>query len=104
MLKPLVVTDLKEHQHYRLFLEETPPEEPAALKIDPALAAEIERRTTILPDGRTIIRLGGLFSANLSDIPEDEDPVADALADLRRERATHFDEEWPEVSQSETEP
>jgi len=105
VLKPLAVTDLKEHQRYRLILEETSSHESVEdLNIDPELAAEIERRTTILPDGRKIIRLAGLFSANLNDVPEDEDPVADALAELRRERARHFDEEWPEVSQSETEP
>lgn len=105
VLKPLVMTDLKEHRRYRLVLEETPSLESLDdLKADPELAAEIESRTTVLPDGRTIIRLDGLFSADLSGIPDDEDPVTDALAELRRDRAKQFDEEWPEVSQPDTEP
>ncbi len=68
-------------------------------EIDPELAAEIERRTTILPDGRKIIELSGLFNADLSGIPDDQDPVAEALAEFRRERARHFDEQWPEPDQ-----
>jgi predicted DNA-binding antitoxin AbrB/MazE fold protein len=96
VLKPLAPSELKERQHYRLILQEvTPPDAASAITSDPALAAEIERRTTVLPDGRKIIRLGGLFSADLAGVPEDADPVADALAELRRERAAKFDEEWP---------
>lgn len=64
--------------------------------LDLELAAEIERRTTILADGRKIVRLAGLFQADLSGIPDDQDPVAEALAELRLERDRHFDEEWPE--------
>ncbi len=105
VLRPLVKTDLKEHRRYRLVLEETPsPESPGDLTADPDLAAEIERRKTVLPDGRTIIRLDGLFSADLSGIPDNEDPVAEALAEWCHERAKQFDEEWPEVSQPDTEP
>jgi predicted DNA-binding antitoxin AbrB/MazE fold protein len=96
VLKPLASPELRERQHYRLILQEVTPQAAADdITSDPALAAEIERRTTVLPDGRKIIRLGGLFSADLAGIPEDEDPVADALAELRRERAAQFDEEWP---------
>jgi len=94
VLKPLAPSDLKEQQRYRLILQEIAPAEP---EMDPELAAEIERRTTILPDGRRIIRLEGLFQADLSNIPDDQDPVADALEELRRERARHFDEQWPEL-------
>jgi hypothetical protein len=63
-------------------------------KLDLELAAEIERRATVLADGRKIIRLAGLFQADLNGIPDDQDPVAEALAELRRERDRHFDEEW----------
>lgn len=81
---------------------ETPlPPSLETLITDPALAAEIERRTTILPDGRRLIDLGGIFSSYLPAIPEDEDPVAEVLAELRRERARHFDEEWPEPKTTE---
>lgn len=94
VLKPLIASGLKERQRYRAILQEVSPA-PEHLEIDPELAAEIERRTTVLPDGGKIIRLAGLFQADLSGILDDQDPVADALAELRRERARHFDEEWP---------
>lgn len=94
VLKPLVAASLKEHQRYRVVLEEVAPA-PYDLTLDPELAAEIERRTTILPDVRKIIRLAGLFQADLSGVPEDQDPIAVALAELRRERSKHFDEKWP---------
>jgi len=94
VLKPLVAASLKEHQRYRVVVQEIAPA-PYDPALEPELAAEIERRTTVLPDGRKIIRLAGLFQADLSGIPEDQDPVAEALAELRRERAKHFDEEWP---------
>ena len=96
VLKPLAPSDLKEQQRYRLILQEVTPEEPP---LDPELAAEIGRRTTILPDGRRIINLDGLFQADLSNIPDDRDPVAEALEELRQERARHFDEQWPELPQ-----
>lgn len=97
VFKPITPLDVQEHRHYRLILEHAVPR-PALDDIvtDPALAAEIERRTTILPDGRRLIRLSGLFSADLSNVPDDEDPVREALEELRRERAQHFDEQWPE--------
>ena len=71
------------------------------LNPDPKLTEEIERRTTILPDGRRLVRLGGILADYLPAIPEDEDPVAEVLAELRRERARHFDEEWPEPKTTE---
>ena len=97
VFKPLTPLDAQEHRHYRLILEQAAPRPSLdALITDPALAAEIERRTTILPDGRKLIRLSGLFSADLSNVPDNEDPVREALDELRRERARHFDEQWPE--------
>lgn len=102
VFKPLTPVNVQEHHHYRLILESAAPRPSLdELITDPALAAEIERRTTILPDGRRLVRLSGLFSADLNNIPDDEDPMADALAELRRERAKHFDEEWPEPAATE---
>ena len=97
VFKPLAPLDVQENQQYRLILEKTIPSSlPETFIKDPSLAAEIERRTTILPDGRKIVRLPGLFSAKLSASPNNEDPVADTLAEMRRERAHHFDNQWPE--------
>jgi predicted DNA-binding antitoxin AbrB/MazE fold protein len=92
---------LKEHQRYRVIVEEIA--EPPA-PTDPALAAEIVRRTTVLPDGRRIVRLMGLFENRMPYVPEDEDPIADALEELRRERAAHFEAEMDEFFPSEPEP
>ena len=94
VLKPLSDSDLKEHQKYRLILREINTSGdtlPAAF--DPELAAEIERRTKILPDGRKIIRLSGLFQADLSNAADNYDPITE----LRFERSRKFDEEWPEI-------
>lgn len=96
VLRPLDASALKENHRYHLILREAP--SPLLAEVgdaDPELAAELERRTTVLPDGKRIIRLAGLFQADLSGIPEDQDPVAEALAELRRERSKHFDEKWP---------
>lgn len=63
------------------------------VEIEPELAAEIEHRTMILSDCRKIICLSGLFNADLSDIPDEQDPVAEALAELRSERARLFEKQ-----------
>src|SRR5215208_2297644 len=84
---------LKEHQRYRVIGEQNIEPQPPA---DPALAAELARRTTILPDGRRVVRLMGLFEDRMRGIPDDQDPVAEALDELRRERAAHFDAELDE--------
>jgi hypothetical protein len=102
VFRPLTPPDAQEHQQYRLILEKAaPPSSLDTLITDPALVAEIERRTTILPDGRKLIQLSGLFSADLSNVPENEDPVREALKELRRERVRHFDEQWPEPKATE---
>jgi predicted DNA-binding antitoxin AbrB/MazE fold protein len=90
VLKPQDTSGLKEHQRYRLVLEEIPE---AAL--DHSLSAEIARRTTIT-DGRRIVRLSGILAAVAAGIPKDEDPIADALDELRRERAAKSEEEMNE--------
>jgi|GEM_PF-1898236 len=58
VLKPFGDQQLKEQQHYRITVEEI---SKADVLIDPGIAAEIERRTTVLPDGRRVISLLGLF-------------------------------------------
>lgn len=93
------VRGLKEHHRYRVILEEIV--EPAA--VDPDLAAELERRTTILPDGQRVVRLAGLFEDRMPPIPDDEDPIADALKELRREREAHFEAEMDEFFPREPE-
>jgi predicted DNA-binding antitoxin AbrB/MazE fold protein len=91
VLKPRDASGLKEHQRYRLVLEEI-----SEAALDPSLAEEIKRRTIILPDGRRIVRIGGILVECASSIPEDADPIADALDELRRERAAKGEEEMSE--------
>jgi hypothetical protein len=90
VLKPVDASGLTEQRRYRLTLEELPvPESPPA----PEVAAELARRTTLLPDGRLIVRIGGLFEQAFGDIPDDADPIADALQALRRERANALEQD-----------
>lgn len=95
VLKPLIASGLKEQQRYRAILQEVAPA-PENLEIDPDLAAEIERRTVILPDGRRGVRFVGALASCLEDFPDDFDPVTEALEDLKRERERHFQEEMDE--------
>ncbi len=95
VLKPLIASGLKEQQRYRAILQEVEPA-PESLEIDSELAAELERRTTILPDGQRGIRFVGALASCLEDFPDDFDPVREALEDLRRERERHFQEEMDE--------
>ncbi len=93
VLRPLATDGLKEQHRYRLIVEESAVPEICS---DPALATELEQRTTILSDGRRIVCLGGLFEGRISPIPEDVDPIAETLHDLRQERAAHLDAELDE--------
>lgn len=43
---------------------------------------------------RPVIRLRGVWQG-LGLIPGDQDPIAEALDELRREREAHFEKEWP---------
>jgi hypothetical protein len=90
VLKPTNTSGLTEQQRYRLILEEIPAPEPAPT---PELTAALAQRTTVLPDGRLIVRLGGLFEQAFDAIPDNEDPIADALQALRRERAIELEKE-----------
>ena len=80
------VRGLKEHQRYRVILEEIV-ELPVA---DPELAAELERRTTILPDGRRVVRLAGLFDRGEPGPSYEE--IEAALDEYRQEQAKELDE------------
>lgn len=93
VLRPLVAHDLREQQRYHLIVEEV--RQPAAAA-DPVLAAELERRTTVLPDGRRIVRLGGSFADQSPEGPDDVDLVADALDAVRKERAARLEAELEE--------
>jgi len=105
VLKPLVGDGFKEQQHYQLIVSESAPKHWADdLILDPDLAAEIERRTTILPDGRKIIQLEELFQADLSGVPEDEDPVKQAIGDLRKAQEAFFEMDWNDFCQPTVEP
>lgn len=101
VLKPVSAIGLKEHQQYEAVLREIEPDEQPEFSLDPALTAELERRTSVLPDGGTAIRLGGLFEALSAHTPEVADEWECALAELRQERERHFDEVWPMSSASE---
>lgn len=94
VLKPLAAADLKEQHRYRLILQEVTAEE---AEMEPELKAELERRTTILPDGRKVVDMDGVFAPYLQLAANEEaDPVAEALKELRRERAEHLAEEIDE--------
>ncbi|MFL5804202.1 MAG: antitoxin family protein [Roseiflexaceae bacterium] len=85
---------LKEHQRYRVIVEEISEPQPPA---DPALAAELARRTTILPDGRRIVRLMGLFDRGEPGPSYEE--IEAALDESRQEQAKEWDELYgPEQS------
>lgn len=92
VFKPLVVPNLKESQHYRLILSDNVTEQSESeMNIDPEFAAEVERRTTILPDGRKIVRFENFLAPYLPSGEEDEDWVANAFAEMRREQKALFE-------------
>ncbi len=101
VLKPLDTERLKEHHRYRLITEEIEAPETQA---DPQLGAELERRTTILLDGRRIVNLAGILAGETSPILDGEDPIAEALGDLRRSRAAQFEGELGEHFPTSSEP
>ncbi len=101
VLKPLDPSGLQDRHHYRLVLEEIPASGPV---FDSDLAAEIETRTTISPNGPRIARLGGVLGAKAGVITDGEDPVSDALEELRRERAAHSESRMAELPSHDLEP
>lgn len=87
VLKPIDAQGLHEQRRYRVIVEEIT--DPAA-PIDDELAAKLAQRTTVLPGGRTVVNLLGLFEDRMSHVDADQDPVNDALDELRREHAVRF--------------
>jgi predicted DNA-binding antitoxin AbrB/MazE fold protein len=83
VLKPIDPNGLKEHGRYRLIVEELRETE---APMDAALAAELARRTTTLPDGRRIVQLAGILAHQAPPFSPNNDPIAEALEELRRER------------------
>lgn len=95
VLKPLGGQQLREQQHYRITVEEI---SKADVLIDPEIAAEIDRRTTVLPDGRRIVSLLGLFDHG--DPGPTFEEIEAALDDFRQEQQREWDEVFrPEQGQ-----
>ena len=88
VLKPLDIYGLREHQHYRLIVETLPEPE---LPSDPTLTTELEHRTTILPDGRQIVNLLGLFDQGQNGLSFET--IETILDEARQEQR----QEWNEL-------
>ncbi len=86
VLKPLSDQQLKEQQHYRIIVEEI---NKADVSIDPEIAAKIERRTTVLPDGSRIVSLLGLFDHG--DPGPTFEEIESTLDDFRQEQQREWD-------------
>jgi predicted DNA-binding antitoxin AbrB/MazE fold protein len=100
VLKPLDSSGLKEQHLYRLVLAEIPVLEPI---LDSNLADEMQKRTKTLPDGRRVVRLAGVLGTKGASITENEDPIADALDELWRERTIKSESELREFFPQDTE-
>ena len=100
VLKPVDASGLQERHYYRLVLEEISASGPV---FDSDLAAEIEKRTTNSPDGPRITRLGGVLGEKAA-VTDGEDPVSDALEELRRERAAYNESRMAELLSHDLEP
>jgi predicted DNA-binding antitoxin AbrB/MazE fold protein len=79
VLKPVDASGLTEQRRYRLTLEELPAPESSPA---PEVAAELARRTTLLPDGRRVFHLLGLFDRG--DPGPDYDDIEAALDAARQ--------------------
>lgn len=95
VLKPLIATGLKEQQRYRVVLQEVAPE-PADLALDPASAAIIASRTTVLADGRELVNLENIMTHHFPAWIDVGAVLAEALDEVRRERQAHFEAELDE--------
>lgn len=98
VLKPLAATALKERQRYRVMLQEVAAEtpEPKDLELDPASAALIASRTTVLPDGRELINLENIMAHHFPAWIDVGAVLDEAMAEVRRERQAHFEAELDE--------
>jgi predicted DNA-binding antitoxin AbrB/MazE fold protein len=97
VLKPLMASKLKEQQRYRVILQEVLPRpEIEYSNVDPELAAELERRTTILPDGRKLIDLENIMARHFPAWVDIGELLEEAMQEVRRERQAHFEAELDE--------
>jgi hypothetical protein len=105
VLKPLAANDLKEHQRYRLSWEEAEPANGGASAAgELRLPAHLAHRLDVLPDGRRVIRFSGARAACLDDWPDDFDPIAVALEEIKQEQNRLREEEWDEFFPLEPRP
>lgn len=104
VLKPLMASHLKEHQRYRVILQEVlPPQDSANGDLDPELAAELERRTTLAPDGRKLIDLENIMARHFPSGVDVGTLIEETLQEVRRERQAHFEAELEEFFPREEE-
>lgn len=94
VLKPLLGADLKERQRYRVVVQEAAL--PDEIKLDQASLAEIAGRTTVLPDGREFINLENIMAHHFPAWIDEGEVLAEAMAEVRRERQAHFEAELDE--------
>lgn len=105
VLKPLGTADFKEQQRYRLSWEEAEPANGDAGNGDELrLPDHLAHRLDVLPDGRRVIRFSGARAASLDDWPDDFDPIATALEEIRQEQNRLREEEWDEFFPTESRP
>ena len=101
VLKPVGTADFKEQQRYCLSWEEP---EPAHGGAELRLPTHLAHRLDVLPDGRRVIRFSGARVAGQDDWPDDFDPIATALAEIRQEQERLRAEEWDEFFPPEPRP
>jgi predicted DNA-binding antitoxin AbrB/MazE fold protein len=87
-LKLVNNSGFKEHQRYRIIVEEIAAS--PAVSHDAALAAELDRRTSLLPDGRKVIAFVGLLEHEGSDLSFEN--IEAILDETRREHEKKLDE------------
>jgi hypothetical protein len=104
VLKPVGEVDFEEHKRYRLRWEEMEPANGGAAGNELRLPAHLAHRLDVLPDGRRVIRFSGARAACLDDWPDDYDPIANALEEIRQEQNRLREEEWDEFFPPEPRP
>ncbi len=105
VLKPMGAAGFKEHQRYRLSWEEAEPAADGAVAANELrLPVHLAHRLDVLPDGRRVIRFSGARAACPDDWPDDFDPIATALEEIKQEQNRLREEEWDEFFPPEPSP